>query len=76
MREISDSQGMHFYGLWSMVYGPSSMVHNNINEQTKLNNAAFLEAENDIEEDPELHDEPEAGDDLDEGELARFEGEE
>ena len=46
---------------------------NNVDEQTKLNNDAFSEAENDIEEDPELNDDPEAGDDLDEGELARFE---
>ena len=48
----------------------------NGDEQSKLNKDAFLEAENDIEQDPELKDEPEAGDDLDEGELARFEGEE
>lgn len=47
----------------------------NVDEQTKLNIEAFSEAENDIEEDPELNDDPEPGDDLDEGELARFEGE-
>ncbi len=32
-------------------------------------------AEKDIEADPDLHTQPEPGDDLDEGELARFEGE-
>jgi hypothetical protein len=32
-------------------------------------------AEKDIEADPDLNTQPEPGDDLDEGELARFEGE-
>jgi len=32
-------------------------------------------AEKDIEADPDLHTKPEQGDDLDEGELARLEGE-
>ena len=32
-------------------------------------------AEEDIEADPDLHTKPEPGDDLDEGELARLEGE-
>jgi hypothetical protein len=37
---------------------------------------AHKEADKDMEKDPELNDKPEPGDDLDEGELARFEGEE
>lgn len=36
---------------------------------------AHEQAEKDIEMDPELSLEPETGDDLDEGELARLEGE-
>lgn len=35
---------------------------------------AHEEAEKDIEADPDFHNGPEPGDDLDEGELARFEG--
>ena len=54
----------------------SGKTEDNVDEQTKLNNKAFAEAENDIEQDPELHDDPEPEADLDEGELARFEGEE
>lgn len=48
----------------------------NVDAQTKLNRDAFVEAESDIEQDHELRDEAETGDDLDEGELARLEGEE
>ncbi len=51
----------------------------NKNDQEKENeiiSTAHKEAEKDIEQDPELSTEPEPGDDLDEGELARFEGEE
>ena len=36
---------------------------------------AYKQAEKDIEKDPELNEVPEPGDDLDEGELARLEGE-
>jgi hypothetical protein len=36
---------------------------------------AHDEAEKDIEKDPDLNSKPESGDDLDEGELARLEGE-
>jgi hypothetical protein len=36
---------------------------------------AHDEAEKDIEKDPELNSRPDKGDDLDEGELARLEGE-
>ncbi|MDQ6845803.1 MAG: hypothetical protein M3Z92_15910 [Bacteroidota bacterium] len=36
---------------------------------------AYEQAEKDIGKDPELNTEPEPGDDLDEGELARLEGE-
>ena len=38
-------------------------------------NNAYKQAEKDIEKDPELNAVPEPGDDLDEGELARLEGE-
>ena len=38
--------------------------------------AAHKEADKDIEQDPDLSAKPSPGDDLDEGELARFEGEE
>ena len=36
---------------------------------------AHEQAEKDIDNDPDLHTHPEPGDDLDEGELARLEGE-
>ena len=36
---------------------------------------AYKQAESDIQKDPDLNSEPEQGDDLDEGELARLEGE-
>ena len=36
---------------------------------------AHKQAEKDIEQDPDLSSKPEPGDDLDEGELARLEGE-
>ena len=48
------------------------------NEQEKENeniSAAHKAADEDIEQDPELSTKPEPGDDLDEGELARLEGE-
>lgn len=51
----------------------------NKTDQQKENDnisAAHKEAEKDIEQDPDLSLEPEPGDDLDEGELARLEGEE
>ena len=38
--------------------------------------AAHKEADKDIEQDPDLSPAPDPGDDLDEGELARLEGEE
>lgn len=38
-------------------------------------NDAYKQAENDIEKDPDLNAVPQPGDDLDEGELARLEGE-
>lgn len=47
----------------------SSIERNNILK-------AHEEAQSDIENDPELSIKPETGDDLDEGELARLEGEE
>jgi hypothetical protein len=37
---------------------------------------AHVLAQSDIDNDPDLNTEPEVGDDLDEGELARLEGEE
>lgn len=37
---------------------------------------AHEQAEKDIEKDPDVHSKEEPGDDLDEGELARLEGEE
>jgi hypothetical protein len=37
---------------------------------------AHTEADKDMEKDPDLNAQPGPGDDLDEGELARFEGEE
>ena len=37
---------------------------------------AYKQAESDIQKDPDLNSEPKRGDDLDEGELARLEGEE
>lgn len=49
-----------------------------IDDQKKENkniDAAHKAADKDIEQDPDLKTEPEPGDDLDEGELARFEGE-
>lgn len=50
-------------------------------EQRKANKAQHLpeaqqQAEEDIKSDPDLSTEPEPGDDLDEGELAKLEGEE
>jgi len=51
---------------------------NNKNDQQKQNEnilAARKEAEKDIEQDPDLSTKPEPEDDLDEGELARLEGE-
>ncbi len=50
-------------------------------EQIEANKAQHLpeaqqQAEDDIESDPDLSTEPETGDDLDEGELAKLEGEE
>jgi hypothetical protein len=48
------------------------------NEQEKENEniyAAHKAADEDIEQDPDLSTKPEPGDDLDEGELARLEGE-
>ncbi len=36
---------------------------------------AYEQAEKDIEKDPDLNNEPDPADDLDEGELARLEGE-
>lgn len=50
-------------------------------DQRKANKAQHLpeaqqQAEEDIENDPDLSTEPEPGDDLDEGELAKLEGEE
>ena len=50
----------------------------NKSDQQKENEnilAARKEADKDIEQDPDLSTKPEPGDDLDEGELARFEGE-
>jgi hypothetical protein len=49
------------------------------NEQQKENEnilAAHKEADKDIEQDPDLSPMPNPADDLDEGELARLEGEE
>ena len=45
-------------------------------DSKELANYAYEQAEKDIEKDPELNSQPEPGDDLDEGELARLEGEE
>lgn len=46
-----------------------------LSAQQKQTKQAHDEAERDIEKDPELNARPERGDDLDEGELARLEGE-
>lgn len=56
------------------------MQENNSSEQKKIApkdaaEKAHEQAEKDIEKDPDLSLEPEIGDDLDEGELARLEGE-
>lgn len=53
-------------------------VADNTKSETSLKNtiAAHKEADKDMEKDPDLNDKPKPGDDLDEGELARFEGEE
>ena len=51
----------------------------NKSDQQKENeniSAAHKQADKDIEQDPDLSTKPEPGDDLDEGELARLEGEE
>lgn len=45
-------------------------------DSKELANDAYEQAEKDIEKDPELNSQPNPGDDLDEGELARLEGEE
>lgn len=50
----------------------------NKNDQQKENeniSVAHKEADKDIEQDADLSEKPEPGDDLDEGELARLEGE-
>ncbi len=48
----------------------------NANQSIKSTvNDAYEQAEKDIEKDPELNNVPGPGDDLDEGELARLEGE-
>ncbi|MEP6926906.1 MAG: hypothetical protein ABI834_04680 [Ginsengibacter sp.] len=50
----------------------------NKSDQQKENEnilAAHKEADRDIEQDPDLSAKPKPGDDLDEGELARLEGE-
>jgi hypothetical protein len=55
------------------------MQKDNRKEQDEQKNtviAAHTAADKDIEKDPDLNDKPEPGDDLDEGELARLEGEE
>ncbi len=56
------------------------MSEKNLSQPTKnpdkeLITEAYKQAEKDIEKDPDLSTKPEAGDDLDEGELARLEGE-
>lgn len=60
--------------------GKNEKMDKNFKEgkQSKTNDAitqAHEQAELDIEKDPELNSRPEPGDDLDEGELARLEGE-
>ena len=54
----------------------SSHKKNDGQKENENIEAAHKEAEKDIEQDPDLSMDPEPGDDLDEGELARFEGEE
>ena len=44
-------------------------------KENKNISAAHKEADKDIERDPDLSSKPSPGDDLDEGELARLEGE-
>jgi len=52
--------------------------HNKRDQQKENENieAAHKAADKDIEQDPDLSSKPNPEDDLDEGELARFEGEE
>jgi len=52
--------------------------HNKSNQQKEKENilAAHTEADKDIEQDPDLSKKPGPADDLDEGELAKLEGEE
>lgn len=56
----------------------SKSSHNKTDQQKENESisAAHKEADKDIEQDPELSPKPSPGDDLDEGELARLEGEE
>jgi hypothetical protein len=60
-----------------MQNNSSKSTHIKTDEEKENENilAAQKEADKDIEHDPDLSMEPEPGDDLDEGELARLEGE-
>ncbi|MEJ7626806.1 MAG: hypothetical protein WKF35_08085 [Ferruginibacter sp.] len=50
--------------------------NNNIQTDSKITDAAHNEAEKDMEKDPDLNTKPVPEADLDEGELAKLEGEE
>lgn len=56
----------------------SKSSHNKSDQQKENENiaAAHKEADKDIEQDPDLTSKPDSAADLDEGELARLEGEE
>lgn len=54
----------------------SSHTKSDQQKEKEIVSAAHAEAEKDIEQDPDLSLKPDPADDLDEGELARFEGEE
>lgn len=56
----------------------SKSAHNKTDQQKENESiiAAHKEADKDIEQDPDLSPTPGPGDDLDEGELARLDGEE
>ncbi len=53
----------------------STDKNDDLQQQNKNIAAAHKEADKDIDHDPDLSSEPSPGDDLDEGELARLEGE-
>ncbi len=53
----------------------SKEVENNPDEPKKISEKAHIQAEKDIAKDPDLTNKPDPAADLDEGELARLEGE-